>query len=244
MTTTPPGLGTVPDMPERVLILGGGFAGIGAARKLKDADADVVLVDQHDYHTFQPLLYQVATDLLETGRGRPSAPRPVPRPAERHRPPGDRRRRSTCRCAAGAFAEMDADHLRPSRARARARASTSSASTGAARARVPALHAGRTPSASRSTCSSAGRRPTATRTLMDDGALNVVIVGGGPTGIESAGALAELYRSELREGLPARCPQDRSAADPGRGRARRCSRCSRRTSAPTRARRSRSAASR
>ena len=49
----------------RVLVLGGGFAGIGAARKLKDADADVVLVDQHDYHTFQPLLYQVATDLLE-----------------------------------------------------------------------------------------------------------------------------------------------------------------------------------
>src|SRR6187455_3232461 len=50
----------------RVLILGGGFAGLGAARKLKDADAEVVLVDEHDYHTFQPLLYQVATDLLET----------------------------------------------------------------------------------------------------------------------------------------------------------------------------------
>ena len=50
---------------KKVLILGGGFAGIGAARKLKDADVDVVLVDQHDYHTFQPLLYQVATDLLE-----------------------------------------------------------------------------------------------------------------------------------------------------------------------------------
>src|SRR6478672_6646130 len=49
----------------RVLILGGGFAGVGAARKLKDADVDVVLVDKHDYHTFQPLLYQVATDLLE-----------------------------------------------------------------------------------------------------------------------------------------------------------------------------------
>src|SRR5215218_4142706 len=50
----------------RVLILGGGFAGIGAARKLKGADAEVVLVDRHDYHTFQPLLYQLATGLLET----------------------------------------------------------------------------------------------------------------------------------------------------------------------------------
>src|SRR6478736_7882646 len=49
----------------RVLILGGGFGGVGAARKLKDADVDVVLVDKHNYHTFQPLLYQVATDLLE-----------------------------------------------------------------------------------------------------------------------------------------------------------------------------------
>ena len=51
----------------RVLILGGGFGGVGAAQKLKDADADVVLVDRHDYHTFQPLLYQLATGLLDTG---------------------------------------------------------------------------------------------------------------------------------------------------------------------------------
>ena len=49
----------------RVVILGGGFAGVGAARALEKADVDVVLVDKHDYHTFQPLLYQVATDLLE-----------------------------------------------------------------------------------------------------------------------------------------------------------------------------------
>src|ERR1700757_5037280 len=50
----------------RVLILGGGFAGVGAAQKLEHSDAEVVLVDRHDYHTFQPLLYQLATGLLET----------------------------------------------------------------------------------------------------------------------------------------------------------------------------------
>src|SRR6476619_3107666 len=50
----------------RVLILGGGFAGVGAAKKLEHADAEVVLVDRHDYHTFQPLLYQLASGLLET----------------------------------------------------------------------------------------------------------------------------------------------------------------------------------
>src|SRR6187455_2503952 len=49
----------------RVLILGGGFGGVGAAQKVKDADAEIVLVDRHDYHTFQPLLYQLATGLLE-----------------------------------------------------------------------------------------------------------------------------------------------------------------------------------
>ena len=59
-------------MPERVVILGGGFGGIGAARALKGADAEVMLARQHDYHTFQPLLYQVATDLLDmTAVGHP-----------------------------------------------------------------------------------------------------------------------------------------------------------------------------
>ncbi len=52
------------DSKASVLILGGGFAGIGAAQGMKDADVEVVLVDGHDYHTFQPLIYQVATDLL------------------------------------------------------------------------------------------------------------------------------------------------------------------------------------
>jgi NADH dehydrogenase len=49
----------------RVVILGGGFAGVGAAQAFKGADAEVVLVDRHDYHTFQPLLYQLASGLLE-----------------------------------------------------------------------------------------------------------------------------------------------------------------------------------
>ena len=68
--TTPPGpslLRTeVGRMKPRIVILGGGFAGIGAARKLENADVDVVFIDKHDYHTFQPLLYQLATGLLET----------------------------------------------------------------------------------------------------------------------------------------------------------------------------------
>ena len=49
----------------RVVIIGGGFAGLAAAKGLENKDLQVVLVDKHNYHTFQPLLYQVATGGLE-----------------------------------------------------------------------------------------------------------------------------------------------------------------------------------
>ena len=48
-----------------VVIVGAGFGGLRAARSLGDAPVDVVLVDRHNYHLFQPLLYQVATAGLE-----------------------------------------------------------------------------------------------------------------------------------------------------------------------------------
>ena len=51
----------------RVVIIGGGFAGIALAKKLKNKKLQVVLLDKHNYHTFQPLLYQVATGGLEAG---------------------------------------------------------------------------------------------------------------------------------------------------------------------------------
>lgn len=44
----------------RVVIVGGGFAGIQLAKKLKKAPVDILMLDKHNYHTFQPLLYQVA----------------------------------------------------------------------------------------------------------------------------------------------------------------------------------------
>src|SRR5258706_2108520 len=49
----------------RVLVLGGGFAGLGAAKALEKAPVDVQVVDGHDYHTFQPMLYQLATGAFE-----------------------------------------------------------------------------------------------------------------------------------------------------------------------------------
>ena len=49
---------------HRVVIIGGGFGGLSLALSLKRADAEVTLIDRHNYHVFQPLLYQVATGAL------------------------------------------------------------------------------------------------------------------------------------------------------------------------------------
>jgi NADH dehydrogenase len=52
---------------HRVVIVGGGFGGLYAARSLKHADVDVTLIDRRNFHLFQPLLYQVATGALSPG---------------------------------------------------------------------------------------------------------------------------------------------------------------------------------
>ncbi len=50
---------------KRIVIVGGGFAGIELAKSLRDLNAQVLMIDKNNYHTFQPLLYQVATAGLE-----------------------------------------------------------------------------------------------------------------------------------------------------------------------------------
>ena len=51
----------------RIVIIGGGFAGITFAKKMKNQNFQVVLLDKHNYHNFQPLMYQVATGGLDAG---------------------------------------------------------------------------------------------------------------------------------------------------------------------------------
>lgn len=50
----------------RIIVIGGGFAGLEVVRNLKNPNTQVVLFDRYNHHTFQPLLYQVATSGLET----------------------------------------------------------------------------------------------------------------------------------------------------------------------------------
>src|SRR5437870_12975956 len=53
-----------PRQKPRIVIVGGGFAGLAAAHALRHCDAEVVLIDRRNHHIFQPLLYQVATAVL------------------------------------------------------------------------------------------------------------------------------------------------------------------------------------
>jgi NADH dehydrogenase len=188
----------------RVLILGGGFAGVGAAHELEDADAEVVLVDRHDYHTFQPLLYQLATGLLEetavghslrdlvghqentvVHRGSVSAVDLEARKVSFD----DLEPITYDYLVFGLGAEVNffgtegaADHAFPMY--------TLPNALGLKDHLLQRWDA-------------VDHDPS----LIADGALNVVVVGGGPTGVETAGAVAELYRAELAQDYPD-IPQD------------------------------------
>lgn len=58
----------IPDSKKpRIVIIGGGFGGIALARKLRRKAVQLVIIDRHNYHNFQPLMYQVATGGIEAG---------------------------------------------------------------------------------------------------------------------------------------------------------------------------------
>ena len=194
-------MGKLSDASERprVVVLGGGFAGIGAARKLKEANVDVVVVDKHDYHTFQPLLYQVATDLLPpSGVGHPLRDlfheQPNARVHQAAATAIDLRKREV------KFADMDPldyDYL----VLGLGAEVNFFGVEGAAEHAFPLYTLA---DAVRLKDHILERWEAADKhaALVEDGALNVVVVGGGPTGVESAGAVAELYRAIFDKDYP------------------------------------------
>ncbi len=54
-------------MSHRVVVIGGGFGGLSAVKRLRGADVEVTLIDRRNFHLFQPLTYQVATGSLSPG---------------------------------------------------------------------------------------------------------------------------------------------------------------------------------
>jgi NADH dehydrogenase len=189
-----------------VVILGGGFGGVGAARKLKGTAADVVVVDRHDYHTFQPLLYQVATDLLEPS----TVGHPLRDLFHDHSNLDIQVDTISAIDLAGRTvtltqtAPLTYDYL----VLALGARVNFFGVEGAAEHAFPLYtlaDAVRLKDHLLERWEAADRDPA----LADDGALNVVVVGGGPTGVESAGALAELYRNEFSKDYP-RLPQSKA----------------------------------
>jgi NADH:quinone reductase (non-electrogenic) len=200
-----PSLASVSDRSEttgrrpRVLILGGGFGGVGAAQKLRKSDVDVVLVDKHDYHTFQPLLYQVATGLLE----QPAVGHPLrdlfhEQPNLRvHQGSANEIDLAAKRVRFEELEDQDYDVL----VLALGAEVNFFGVEGAEEHAFPLYtlsDAVRLKNHVLRVWESADRDPS----IAEDGALNVVVVGGGPTGVETAGALAELYNGVFRKDYP------------------------------------------
>src|SRR6185369_16170650 len=189
-------VGTASMSTPHVVVLGGGFGGLAAAKALAGADVRVTLVDRHNYHLFQPLLYQVATATLSAGDiGAPIR--------------WVLRRASNVRVLLGDAAAVDVTARR-------VRLSDGASldydylilATGAAHAYfghpewetfAPGLKTLDDALEMRRRVllafEAAEREPDIVRQRRY---LTFVIVGGGPTGVELAGALAEIARQSLR----------------------------------------------
>jgi len=183
----------------RIVIVGGGFGGIELAKKLRDKDVEVMMLDKHNYHTFQPLLYQVATGGLEADsiafplrkifKGQKNLTFRVTevqgvRPAEN--------------VIETSIGTIEYDHL------ILATGSTSNF-FGQAEIEHNAMPMKSIPEAlnlrSLILQNLEAAQIAADRTIRAE-LLNFVVVGGGPTGVETAGALAELKKHVLKSDYP------------------------------------------
>jgi NADH dehydrogenase len=184
---------------QKVVIIGAGFAGINASRALRRTAVDIVLIDQNNYHTFQPLLYQVATAQLdpeETARSIRGALRNQPNFSFRlGRVSGIDFASRTVQLEDGGSETYD--WLIYGAGTIYNNFGTPGVTqhgfflktlTEAVNIRSHIL----------SQFELADARPE----LIDEGILNFVIVGGGPTGVELAGAMVELFNRVLPRDYP------------------------------------------
>lgn len=191
---------------HRVVILGGGFGGLAAAQKLKRAPLEVTLIDRRNFHLFQPLMYQVATGSLSPGE--------IAAPLR-----GVLSRQKNTRVLLGEAVDVD---LQAKRVILRDGAAfeydslivatgtqTSYYGNDAWRVWAPSLKSVEEATAIRHKILYAFERaeraatPEEARTW-----LTFVIVGAGATGLELAGALAEIAKETLRHDFRAIKPQE------------------------------------
>jgi NADH dehydrogenase len=185
--------------PKHVVILGAGFAGIGVLKKLRDADVRITIVDKRDYHTFQPLLYQVATDEL----GPTEVGFPIRELLHGHKNITYHQAAVKSVDLAQKQVVMDGVAAIPYDYLVLALGAMVNFyhTPGADQYAFPLYtmeDAIRLKDHILKTFEAVDKNPA----LIDDGALNFCVVGGGATGVELAGALVELYRAELKEDYP------------------------------------------
>ena len=183
------------DASHRVVIVGGGFAGLYAAKRLAHAPVSLTLIDRRNFHLFQPLLYQVATGALSPGE----IASPLRAVVGRNR---------NTEVILGEVRDLEAAGRRVILDGSEVAYDDLIVATGATHtyfghdewaAVAPGLKTIEDATAIRARLLLAFERaeretdPTARRAW-----LNFVIVGGGPTGVELAGALAEIANDTLR----------------------------------------------
>jgi NADH dehydrogenase len=176
------------------VVVGAGFGGLTAVRALAAASADVTLIDQHNFHTFSPLLYQVATAVLGPDDIAPSVRGVV-------------RRESNAAFQMARVIGVDLDARRVLLADGEPvpydylvlAAGAVSSDFGVPGVREHALPLKSLDDAIRVRTTVLSQFEAADRdhALIERGALRVVVAGGGPTGVELSGALAELFTKVL-----------------------------------------------
>jgi NADH dehydrogenase len=182
----------------RAVVIGAGFGGLAATKRLAKAGIDVTIVDRHNYHTFQPLLYEVATaglnaaDVAYAVRGIFHRQHNV---TYRHAEvTGIDWSRQALELDNGEQQSLPFDDLIV------AAGSTTAyfGIPGAAEHAFP-LYALTDAVALRNHILECFEAADSDPAAIDDGALTFVVVGGGPTGVEVAGALSELFSMVMRK---------------------------------------------
>jgi NADH dehydrogenase len=190
---------------HRVVIIGGGFAGLGVARRLRRAPVDITLVDRRNFHLFQPLLYQVATGGL--------SPANISAPLR-----SVLKRQPNTRVMLGEACDVDLRARRVVLSDDSLEYDTLVVATGTTHHYfghdawehwAPGLKSIEDATEMRRRILLAfemaerARAPEEVREL-----LTFVVVGGGPTGVELAGAIAEIARDTLRHEFRSINPAD------------------------------------
>lgn len=202
--TGPPGesdTGNVKDITNtpQVIVVGAGFGGLAAARALRNQPVDVLIIDRHNYHTFQPLLYEVATAGLE--------PDDIAQPVRailrgarnvRFRMAEARGVDLDARCVVTDTGALPYDVLILSPGSA-----TNFFGLASVEERALAMKDLRDATEVRNhVLRNFERASIEPEERKRDRLMTVVVVGGGPTGVELAGALAELKRHVLPHDYP------------------------------------------